>query len=53
VRIHAPGLLADDDAFSVEPGGRREIVLRGAPEPVDVRLSALNLEGRVRAPSVT
>jgi beta-mannosidase len=49
VRVHAPGLVPDDDAFSVEPGGRREIALRGAVDAADVRLSALNLDGHVRA----
>jgi beta-mannosidase len=50
VRLDVPGFRPDDDAFSVEPGGRRTAVLR----PVATenwfeggRLSALNLAGRV------
>lgn len=52
VRIHAPGLRADDDAFSVEPGVERRVRLRptGTPEPApDVRVTALNLDGAVPA----
>jgi beta-mannosidase len=49
VRIHAPGFAADDDAFSVEPGGSREVDLR--PRTPDLRfsgeLSAINLTGRL------
>jgi beta-mannosidase len=50
VRIHVPGFAADDDAFSVEPGGIRRIVLR--PVATDTRfaggtLTALNLSGHV------
>jgi hypothetical protein len=58
VRIHAPGFAPDDDAFSVEPGGSRQIDLRprtpqgsDAPGTPDSRfggeLSALNLSGRL------
>jgi beta-mannosidase len=49
VRIHAAGFVADDDAFSVEPGGTREIDLRPLqPESrFGGELSALNLAGRV------
>jgi beta-mannosidase len=50
VRVHAPGWAAADDAFCVEPGGEREILLRpaaGARGPIE--LSALNLAGRVAA----
>jgi beta-mannosidase len=49
VRIHAPGFAADDDAFSVEPGGARTVKLRALEERADlseVTLTALNLDGR-------
>ena len=50
VRVHAPGFVAADDAFAVEPGATRVLALR-ALEP-DAALSggaltALNLDGRV------
>jgi hypothetical protein len=52
VRVHAPGYLPSDDAFSIEPGGTRNVALRArdgdAPAP-EVALTALNLTGRVRA----
>jgi beta-mannosidase len=51
VRIHAPGFIADDDAFSVEPGGERSVLLRPrepAAELIAGTLSALNLDGRVQ-----
>jgi beta-mannosidase len=55
VRIHAPGFAPDDDAFSIEPGGSRQIDLRPrAPHERDAsdtrlggELSALNLSGRL------
>jgi beta-mannosidase len=51
VRIDVPGFLADDDAFSVEPGRERRIRLR--PEQPGARctggtVSALNLDATVR-----
>ncbi len=52
VRVHGPGFIPDDDAFSIEPGGARELVLRPrvpGTEFAGVALTALNLEGRVRA----
>ncbi len=52
VRIHAPGFAPDDDAFSIEPGATREVVLRPreAGAAIDgAGLTALNLEGRIRA----
>lgn len=54
VRIHADGFRPADDAFSVAPGGHRDVEL--APERPDVdlgrpSLSALNLIGRI--PAVT
>ena len=49
VRIHAPGFVPDDDAFSIEPGGSRQVDLR-ARTP-DARfggeLTAINLAGRL------
>ncbi len=54
VRIHLPGYVPGDDAFSIEPGGRRIIPLR--PTGPDRGpgglgqggwLTALNLKGRV------
>jgi beta-mannosidase len=49
VRIHAPGLTASDDAFSLEPGAVRVVRLRpaAAPTAAPIELSALNLRGRV------
>ena len=49
VRIHVPGFRPDDDAFSIEPGGSREIDLRAVtPDAVlGGELSAINLAGRV------
>jgi beta-mannosidase len=50
VRLEVPGFRPDDDAFSVEPGGHRTVVLHPL-EPGNRfrggRLSALNLAGRV------
>jgi beta-mannosidase len=50
LRIVAPGFEPEDDAFSLEPGGARLVVLRA--RAADAQLSeafvtALNLEGRV------
>jgi beta-mannosidase len=50
VRVHAPGFSASDDAFSVEPGGKRSVLLsRGEPAapPAAGWLTAVNLRGRV------
>ena len=52
VRVKADGYRSSDDAFCVEPGGERRVRL--APfspdsQPGTVTLTALNLEGRVRA----
>jgi beta-mannosidase len=54
VRMHVPGFTPDDDAFSIEPGGARTVILR--PREPDARftggaLTALNLDGRVRVGS--
>lgn len=55
VRLHVPGLRAEDDAFSVEPGGERVVTLR-PPERMSLleqagaapvgHVSAINLAGR-------
>jgi beta-mannosidase len=54
VRIHAPGFHADDDSFSVEPGGERVVSLR-AQDPMTAfsgaTLTALNLDGRLHLPA--
>ncbi len=50
IRIHAAGSSASDDAFSVEPGGTRVVILRpaAAGSPVEAGwLTALNLLGQV------
>ena len=51
VRVQAAGFAPDDDAFSVEPGGARDLVLRPL-EPgasfAGAVLTALNLDGRVK-----
>jgi beta-mannosidase len=56
VRIDAPGFTAADDAFSVEPGGLRDVLLSPVcnDNPPDnaqpeVSVTALNLSGRLRA----
>jgi beta-mannosidase len=50
VELHAPGFVADDAGFSIEPGGERVVALR--PDGGDVafaggKLVAVNLQGRV------
>ena len=50
VRVNVAGFRASDDAFSVEPGGGRNIELtrlEGAPGQAAGTLTALNLAGRV------
>jgi urease beta subunit len=50
VRIHCAGFRAADNAFSVEPGGQRQIeLIRIAPggDAANATLTALNLEGVV------
>jgi beta-mannosidase len=52
VRVQAPGFVADDDCFSLEPGGRRRLRLVPlAPENEfkGATLSALNAHGTARA----
>jgi beta-mannosidase len=53
LRLDVPGFRPDDDAFSVEPGGSRVVVLHPiAPGNrfVGGTLSALNLAGQVAVP---
>jgi beta-mannosidase len=53
LRIHAPGLHADDDAFDIAPGERRTVRLvpDGTPaQATTITLSALNLDGRFAVP---
>ncbi len=49
LRIDAPGLVPGDDAFSLEPGHGRSVVLQTGPDTADppavILLSALNLRG--------
>ena len=49
VRIHAPGWEPDDNAFSVEPGGSRDVNVRtDRPEGAFAgTVTAVNLDGRV------
>ncbi len=48
VRVVAPGWEAEDDAFSVEPGGERQVLVHACDElPFTGALTALNLDGRV------
>jgi len=50
VRVHVPGFAADEDAFSVEPGGERTVLLHphtAGTEFAGGKLSALNLAGRM------
>ncbi len=53
VRLHLPGFVPSDDAFSVEPGHERVVSLR--PDQPDATLAggyltALNLRGRITVP---
>jgi hypothetical protein len=51
VRVQAAGFAPDDDAFSVEPGGARDLVLRPLESGAGFEgavLTALNLDGRVK-----
>jgi beta-mannosidase len=50
VRVHVPGFVADEDAFSVEPGGARTVLLHPHTAGTGFaggKLSALNLAGRM------
>jgi beta-mannosidase len=50
VRVHVPGFVPADDAFSIEPAHERELELLpvgDVPERVSGSISALNLAGRV------
>ncbi len=49
VRIHADGFRPSDNAFNLEPGGRRRIQLRRVASPADARgvtLTAVNMAGK-------
>jgi beta-mannosidase len=51
MRVRTPGFVPDDDAFSVEPGGRRAIRLTPAiagSEFSGGSLTALNLDGQLK-----
>jgi beta-mannosidase len=53
IRVRVPGFRAREDAFSLEPGRRREIELHPVgPEtaPAGGQVTALNLAGRVSLP---
>ncbi|MGH2914308.1 MAG: glycoside hydrolase family 2 protein [Solirubrobacteraceae bacterium] len=50
VRATIPGFIAADDAFSVEPGHSRTVILRPASDlraPTGGTLTAVNLSGRI------
>ena len=49
LRVEAPGFASDDDAFSIEPGEARTVMLRPLEDGVElstVTLTALNMRGR-------
>ena len=51
VRVHTPGFVPDDDAFSIEPGRERVLRLRPASDAVPFAggsLTALNLDDPVK-----
>ncbi len=50
VRVSAPGLVPEDDAFSLEPGHLRTIVLRGRFRDGVVEVRALNLGASLQVP---
>jgi beta-mannosidase len=53
LRVRAPGLRPDDDAFDLAPGEQRTLDLvpvPGATEPSALAVSALNLDGRITVP---
>jgi beta-mannosidase len=50
LRVHVPGFIPDDDAFSIEPGHARMLTLR--PRAISApftsgAITALNLDGRI------
>jgi beta-mannosidase len=51
VRISAPGLLASDDGFFIEPGASRRVMLSAHPaapaDPAAVMVRALNMHGQL------
>jgi beta-mannosidase len=51
VEVHAPGFVASDAGFSIEPGGERVVLLRptGAASSLqDIRVGTVNMSGRVK-----
>jgi beta-mannosidase len=51
VRLGVPGFASSDDAFSIEPGGTREVLLHPVAGDLEWRggsLAALNLDGSVK-----
>jgi beta-mannosidase len=53
VRVHVPGFVPADDAFAIEPGATRSVLLRPRDPGVETAfaggaLTALNVQGRVR-----
>ncbi len=51
VEVHAPGFVAGDAGFSIEPGGERVVVLRpsGSDDSTEPgRIGAVNMSGRVK-----
>jgi beta-mannosidase len=51
VRVLVPGFVPSDDAFCVEPGGQRVVLMRPQETGTSFKggsLTALNLDGRVR-----
>lgn len=51
IRVHAPGFVPADDAFTLEPGVERTVALHHSGEGTpgaDLTLSALNLVGSLR-----
>ncbi len=54
VRLHVPGFVPEDDAFSVEPGHERIVAMRPTGTdnvPMDCALTALNLDGPLKVES--
>jgi beta-mannosidase len=56
LRMHVPGFIPDDDAFSIEPGHARIVTMRPRASEsafISGSLTALNLAGRVTFKSTT
>ena len=49
VRVRADGMIAADDAFSLEPGRTRRVALRATsdPKPTSIAIEAVNLRGKL------